>query len=175
MNEEIIDLDLVKDAWLVYSRLYVMEEQDVNVAMMKHVIERLSPLYMCNRPPGAAGAVLYASGKIVYGHVTSPVGATCKDIGCEIVDGHCTRTVHAERRALLLAAQYGIATAGSKLFSILKPCYECTKELIVAGVKEVYYAGAAYDEDRTRHILELAQVTCTHLDVGLDYGIMRSE
>jgi dCMP deaminase len=47
--------------------------------------------------------------------------------------------VHAEQNALLAAARFGIAVQGSTLYSTMRPCFGCTKEMLQAGVREVYY------------------------------------
>jgi dCMP deaminase len=47
--------------------------------------------------------------------------------------------VHAEQNALLAAARFGIAVEGSTMYSTMRPCFGCTKEMLQAGVKEVYY------------------------------------
>jgi dCMP deaminase len=47
--------------------------------------------------------------------------------------------VHAEQNALLAAARFGIAVQGSAVYSTMRPCFGCTKELLQAGVREVYY------------------------------------
>jgi len=47
--------------------------------------------------------------------------------------------VHAEQNAILAAARFGIAVQGSTVYSTMRPCFGCTKEMLQAGVKEVYY------------------------------------
>jgi dCMP deaminase len=47
--------------------------------------------------------------------------------------------VHAEQNALLAAARFGIAVAGATLYSTMRPCFGCTKELLQAGVKGVFF------------------------------------
>ena len=47
--------------------------------------------------------------------------------------------VHAEANALLMAARVGISTNGSTLYSTMRPCFACSKELLQAGVQAVYY------------------------------------
>jgi dCMP deaminase len=47
--------------------------------------------------------------------------------------------VHAEANALLMAARVGIAVAGSTLYSTMRPCFGCSKELLQAGVRGVVY------------------------------------
>jgi len=47
--------------------------------------------------------------------------------------------VHAEQNALLAAARFGIATEGATLYSTMRPCFGCTKELLQASVRGVNY------------------------------------
>jgi dCMP deaminase len=47
--------------------------------------------------------------------------------------------VHAEQNAILAAARFGIAVQGSTVYSTMRPCFGCTKEMLQAGVREVYY------------------------------------
>lgn len=47
--------------------------------------------------------------------------------------------VHAEQNALLSAARFGIRVAGAVLYSTMRPCFGCTKELLQAKVGAVYY------------------------------------
>lgn len=156
---------------------------------MRHVVEQTKGGYTCNRPPGAAGAAIVTEETTpLYASVFPPDGSpTCKEVGCEIeysyldsalessgisvnLHSHCVRTIHAEQRLIAECAKLGICTQGATVYSILKPCYQCTKILITAGVKKIFYASRAYDEERTRKILENAGVECIHVDIGLDYG-----
>lgn len=47
--------------------------------------------------------------------------------------------VHAEQNALLAAARFGIAVEGSTLYTTMRPCFGCTKELLQARVAAVYF------------------------------------
>jgi dCMP deaminase len=47
--------------------------------------------------------------------------------------------VHAEQNALLTAARFGIATEGAVLYSTMRPCFGCTKELLQARITCVHY------------------------------------
>ncbi len=159
---------------------------------MKHVVEQTRYGYTCNRPPGAAGAAIVTDATTLYTGVFPSNGSpTCKEVGCEIeysidvisiaenpslsemteyIHPHCIRTIHAEQRLITECARQGIRTEGATVYSILKPCYQCTKILIAAGVSNIFYASRAYDEERTQKILKNAGVQCTHVDIGLDYG-----
>ncbi len=48
--------------------------------------------------------------------------------------------VHAEQNALLTAARFGISVEGADMYTTLQPCFGCTKELLQAKVRTVYYA-----------------------------------
>jgi dCMP deaminase len=47
--------------------------------------------------------------------------------------------VHAEQNALLSAARFGVATQGAEMYTTMRPCFGCTKELLQARVRAVYY------------------------------------
>lgn len=47
--------------------------------------------------------------------------------------------VHAEQNAVIAAARFGIAIAGSTLYTTTQPCFNCTKEMLQANVHAVYY------------------------------------
>jgi len=47
--------------------------------------------------------------------------------------------LHAEQNAIVRAAKDGIAIAGAVVYCTLKPCDQCVKLLIAAGISEIYY------------------------------------
>lgn len=47
--------------------------------------------------------------------------------------------VHAEQNAILAAARFGISVDGGVLYSTMRPCFGCTKELLQAKISAVYY------------------------------------
>jgi dCMP deaminase len=47
--------------------------------------------------------------------------------------------VHAEQNALIAAARFGIAIGGATVYSTMRPCFGCTKELLQAQTHAVYY------------------------------------
>ena len=65
------------------------------------------------------------------------------------------KAVHAERQAILVAAKYGYATEGSRLFSYMgAPCKDCMVELIEAGVAEIICAKHSYYDELSKEIIE---------------------
>jgi dCMP deaminase len=47
--------------------------------------------------------------------------------------------VHAEQNTLLSAARFGIAVEGAQLYTTMRPCFGCAKELLQARVHGVHY------------------------------------
>jgi len=88
------------------------------------------------------GAVIVRDKRLLTtGYNGSPPGMPhCTDVGCQIVDGHCIRTIHAEQNAVAQAALHGISTDGATLYVSAAPCVNCAKLLIAAGITRVVYA-----------------------------------
>lgn len=63
----------------------------------------------------------------------------CDDIGHKIKDGHCIATIHAEINALLYCAKEGISVKDCTAYITHFPCLNCTKALIQAGIKKIYF------------------------------------
>lgn len=145
---------------------------------LRMVYNYTAPHYTCLRPPGAAGALLVPDkyngwdyNSVLLGCAEPPIGHTCKELDeCEMENGHCVRTVHAEVNTILMAAKFGIATLDATIYSLLRPCYQCTKAIITAGIKRIVFAGEAYNEERTRNLLISAGVRFDYVDIDLPYG-----
>jgi dCMP deaminase len=95
-------------------------------------------------PRAQVGAIAVADYRIIAtGYVGAPSGmAHCLDVGCDIQDGGCVRTVHAEANVVGFAAWSGISLAGSWIYTTVSPCYTCAKLLVNAGIE-----GLVYDDD----------------------------
>lgn len=88
------------------------------------------------------GATIVRDKRIIAGGYNGSVSGSvhCIDEGCYIIDGHCVRTVHAEANALLQCAKFGVPTDKADLYVTHFPCLQCTKQIIQAGIRNVYYA-----------------------------------
>lgn len=99
-------------------------------------------------PRRQVGAVLVneANRVIATGFNGSPSGFPhCDEVGCEMANGHCVRTVHAEENAILqVALSYGASTILSTCYTTASPCYNCFKRFIQCGIKRVV-AREVYD------------------------------
>jgi len=97
------------------------------------------------------GALIVVKGRIVStGYNGTPENMpNCLDRGCHRCanrDKYQSGTgydlcicVHAEQNAIISAARFGIAIEGSTLYSTMRPCFGCTKEMLQAKVTAVYY------------------------------------
>jgi len=87
------------------------------------------------------GATIVREKRIIAGGYNGSVSGSvhCIDEGCYVVDGHCVRTVHAEANALLQCAKFGVPTENADIYITHFPCLQCSKQLIQAGIKTVYY------------------------------------
>jgi len=97
------------------------------------------------------GAVLVADNRIIStGYNGVPEGMTnCLDGGCD----RCNQPerfqsgmgydvcicVHAEENALLSAARFGIRVGNSEMYTTVRPCFSCMKEMHQAGIMAVYF------------------------------------
>ena len=54
-------------------------------------------------------------------------------------NGHEIATIHAEQNALIDCAKRGVSCNGCKAYITHYPCINCTKLLLAAGIKEIFY------------------------------------
>ena len=87
----------------------------------------------------------------------------CDEVGHEMENGHCVRTVHAEANAIVHAARHGIIVEGAEIFITASPCYNCFKLIVNAGIIKIYYGEFYRDERITKHSEELG-VKLVHLN-----------
>ena len=63
--------------------------------------------------------------------------------------------VHADQNAILSAACFGIATEGALMYSTMRPCFGCTKEMLQAKVRKVCYLHDWAHPDLEIHDIEV--------------------
>ncbi len=113
------------------------------------------------------GAIIVKDKRILTtGYNGAPKGMPhCLDVGCEIVDGHCVRSLHAEQNAILQAAEYGVPLDGGTVYTTHQPCVNCAKMIINAGLKRVVYAGL-YPDELAMKYMRMAGIRIDHMDLG---------
>lgn len=97
---------------------------------------------------------------LTTGYNGSPRGLPhCTDVGCEMVDGHCVRAVHAEANAILQAARVGTSLSYAIMYTTCKPCTRCALLIVQAGIEEVVYlTGSDERADKTGVLEKLINV-----------------
>ena len=118
------------------------------------------------------GAILVKNKRILAtGYNGAPSGVDhCLDIGClrdqlGIPSGErheLCRGLHAEQNAILQAAYHGVSIEGSDLYCTNLPCIICSKMIINAGIKRVYYLDG-YADALSREMLASANVDLVSL------------
>jgi dCMP deaminase len=127
----------------------------------------------------SVGAVIVSRGRIIStGYNGTPENMpNCLDGGCHRCknrDAFPSGTgydlcicVHAEQNAILSAARFGIPIEGSTVYTTMRPCFGCTKEMLQAKVGAVYYLRDWAHPDPT-HMAEYER-----LQTGFARGIRR--
>lgn len=75
----------------------------------------------------------------------------CDEVGHDIENDHCVRTVHAEANAVAQAAKHGVRIDQSEIYVTASPCLTCFKLLANAGITAVYFKEFYRDERITRY------------------------
>ena len=79
----------------------------------------------------------------------------CDDIGHKMRDNHCIATIHAEMNALLYCAKEGISVKNCTAYVTHFPCLNCTKALIQAGIKKIYFQNDYRVDDYAMELLNI--------------------
>ena len=97
----------------------------------------------------SVGAVLVKDRRVLAtGYNGVPAGIRhCSEVGClreaqNIPSGErveLCRGLHAEQNAIIQAAFHGVSVNGAALYTTLHPCIICTKMIINAGIKQIFY------------------------------------
>ena len=99
-------------------------------------------------PRKSVGAVIVKDRRILStGYNGSIRGMPhCTDVGCDMEDGHCVATVHAEANAIIQAARNGVCIDGADIYVTAIPCWNCFKLIANSGIKRIYYGEFYRDE-----------------------------
>lgn len=88
----------------------------------------------------------------------------CDDVGHTMRDGHCIATIHAEMNALLYCAKEGISVKDCSAYVTHFPCLNCTKALIQAGIKKIYFKNDYRVDDYAKELLEKNGISYLKVD-----------
>lgn len=84
----------------------------------------------------------------------------CDEVGHDMVNDHCVRTVHAEANAIVQAARNGVSIDGATIYTTASPCWDCFKLIANSGITRIVY-GEFYREAKsvaTAHELKIELV-----------------
>lgn len=152
-----------------------MDKWDIRFMEMAEVISSWSSCYQENRQ---VGAVIVKDKRIM---TTGYNGAPSGIKSC-VEKGECLRrklnvesgtraelcyAIHAEQNAILQAARLGLALKGATLYCTHQPCVICSKMIVNAGIKKVWFKNPYPDEFAVR-ILNEANVELVHFEEGND-------
>ena len=137
------------------------EEYFMNIA--KEVATRST----CNR--NHVGAVIVRNKTILSTGYNGSIGGLphCDEVGHEIENDHCVRTIHAEANAIVQAAKNGVAIDDGEIFISASPCYNCFKMIANSGIKKIFF-GEFYRDERIFSAAELANIQLKHLELEND-------
>lgn len=120
------------------------------------------------------GAILVKDKRILAsGYNGAPSGMKhCEEVGClraesDVPSGErheLCRGLHAEQNVIIQAAYHGIPIKGSVLYCTNKPCVICTKMIINAGIKKIYY-GEGYEDPLSDKMLAEANLEIERLSI----------
>lgn len=123
----------------------------------------------CNR--ALVGSVLVKENRIIgTGYNGSVSGqAHCDDVGHQMVDGHCVRTIHSEMNSLIQCAKNAVSTDKTEIYVTHFPCYNCTKALVQAGVRRINYYFDYHDNPLALQLLKDCEVPYEQIKIDRQY------
>ena len=103
-------------------------------------------------PRASVGAIIVKDKRIIAtGYNGAPAGAHhCLDYGCDIIDGHCIRAIHAETNAIAQAARFGIPIEGATLYywdskgRLPDACIKCSQLIVASGIDLIVTESGEY-------------------------------
>lgn len=120
--------------------------------------EEVSVSATCRRR--RVGAIIVVDGQDeASGYNGAPRGEPhCLDVGCEMLHGHCVRTVHAEMNACLQFNTNLYRGRHITLYTTASPCRACMSAILNIGARRIVYRDAYKDAthagDASRWALE---------------------
>lgn len=113
------------------------------------------------------GAVLVKNKRILAtGYNGAPKNLPhCEETGCLRVQKNVPsgqrheicRGIHAEQNLIAQSAIHGVKTDGATVYCTNQPCSICTKLLINAGIKKIYYKNT-YNDEFTKKLLDQSEI-----------------
>lgn len=121
----------------------------------------------------SVGALIVRDRRVIAGGYNGSVTGEvhCIDEGCLVVEGHCLRTIHAEMNAILQCAKFGVNTEDAEIYTTHFPCLSCTKQILQAGIKKIYFMNDYRNNEYALHLLDVAGVTSEKVTLDKKYFV----
>lgn len=119
----------------------------------------------------SVGAVVVRDRRVISAGYNGSVSGDlhCSENGCKVIDGHCVRTVHAEVNAILQCAKFGVMTDGADIYVTHFPCLQCSKVIIQAGIKRLYYLHDYNNNEYAIELLKHSAIQIKKVDLADDF------
>ncbi len=88
----------------------------------------------------------------------------CDEVGHEMENDHCVRTIHAEANAIVQSALNGVSLSESEIYVTASPCYNCFKMIANSGISKIYF-GEFYRDERIKKHAEELSIELVHLTI----------
>lgn len=126
------------------------------------IAEQVATRSTCDRKH--IGAVIVRDKTILStGYNGSLRGAPhCDEVGHDMENGHCVRTVHAEANAVAQSARNGVMIDNSEIYITASPCLTCFKLIANSGIRVVYYK-EFYRDDRINRYAKEARIKLVYM------------
>jgi dCMP deaminase len=89
----------------------------------------------------------------------------CDDVGHDMENGGCVRTVHAEVNAVAQAARNGVALEGATIYTTCSPCWSCFRLIANAGIVRIVFHDLYRDGGKSFDAAKLAGIAYEELGV----------
>src|SRR5699024_1997662 len=93
----------------------------------------------------------------------------CDDVGHQMVDGHCVRTIHSEMNAIIQCAKFGVSTENTEIYVTHFLCYNCCKSLLQAVVNKINYYFDYHDNPLSMQLLHDSDVPYEQIKINRKY------
>jgi dCMP deaminase len=88
----------------------------------------------------------------------------CSELGCDIENGHCVATIHAEANAIIQSAKNGVMINGAEIYTTASPCWNCFKLIANSGIEKIYY-GEFYRDERIIRVAKEIGMELIHIKI----------
>lgn len=110
------------------------------------------------------GCLIVKDGQIIsMGYNGMPSGDSFGN-ECEINNVTKPAVLHAESNALMKLAKTTFSSNDAILYTTLSPCFECSKLIIQAGIKEIFYRELYRNPGDSFNLLGLANIKLFKVD-----------